>query len=265
MKRLAIFFSIAILLNCYIVAHAQDFNFERALQDYIYNYNLYRAAHLEYVSAKGEYLTYKTLTAQTKALNKTLNMLTARTNVLKTYLTALRMRIKETAGLTDYQKNAYYLKLDNEINWLEGHNNRLPSAGTLEDLVKTSQELENRYPQIQLMAYQSLGTIIMGRETNLRDKIKNQISLTEDKVQKIRETGEDTTVLERWLIQAKEKMNRSEDKEKEVTSLLAKMDSSTSQREELWGEIQQRFEEENQYLKETASYLKEIIREIKSE
>ncbi|MFZ5366344.1 MAG: hypothetical protein ACOZBZ_03535 [Patescibacteria group bacterium] len=258
-------FSIAILLNSYIATYAQDFDFNRAFQDYTYNYNLYRSAHLEYISAKSEYLTYKTLTAQTKALEKTKNMLLNRAETLKTYLTALRMKLKETTGILNYQQNIYYLKLDNEVSWLATHKNSLPSAGTLEDLVKISQEAENRYPSIEILAYQTLGQVLLGKENSLREKINEQISKTQDKINQIKETGEDTTILERWLIQAKEKIKRSEEKEKEGQDLLSGLKPTDTSKQESWNKAQKAFEEENQYLKEAVSFLKEIIREIKSE
>ena len=218
MKRFLLTF---LLLLLPFTVNAQDFDFNRAFQDYLYNYNLYRSSHLEYVSAKSEYLTYKTLTAQTKALEATKKMLLARAETLKTYLTALRLKLKETTGILNYQQNMYYLKLDNEVTWIGTHKNSLPSAGTLEDLVKISQEAEKRYPTMEILAYQTLGTVMTGKEITLRDKINEQISKTEGKINQIKETGEDTTTLERWLIQAKEKIKRSEEKEKEAQNLLS--------------------------------------------
>lgn len=265
MKRLLGIFLTFTLLLFYSPALSQDFDFNRAFQDYLYNYNLYRSSHLEYVSAKSEYLTYKTLTAQTKALEATKKMLLARAETLKTYLTALRLKLKETTGILNYQQNMYYLKLDNEVTWIGTHKNSLPSAGTLEDLVKISTEAEKRYPTMEILAYQTLGTVMTGKEITLRDKINEQISKTEGKINQIKETGEDTTTLERWLIQAKEKIKRSEEKEKEGQNIISAIKPTDKNKIQSWNKAQKAFEEENQYLKEAVSHLKEIIREIKSE
>lgn len=262
MKR---FLPTLLLLLLPLTVKAQDLDFNRAFQDYIYNYNLYRSSHLEYVSAKSEYLTYKTLTAQTKALEATQKMLLSRAETLKTYLTALRMKLKETTGVLNYQQNMYYLKLDNEVTWISSHETSLPSAATLDDLVKISQEAEKRYPTMEILAYQTLGTVMTGKEVTLRDKINEQISKTEAKINQIKETGEDTTTLERWLIQAKEKIKRSEEKEKEAQNILSGLKTTDKNKIQTWNKAQKAFEEENQYLKEAVSYLKEILREIKSE
>src|SRR4030042_6530513 len=64
----------------------QEFNFDRAYQDYLFTYNQYRQAHNEYVTAREQYLNYKTLTSKTLALEQTLKMLQERDNTIRTYL-----------------------------------------------------------------------------------------------------------------------------------------------------------------------------------
>lgn len=266
MKRpLSLFCFLVFLFFSFSVASAQDFDFNRALQDYLYNYNLYRSAHIGYVSAKSEYLTYKTLSAQTRALEATRKMLDSRAQALKTYLTALRMKLKETTGVTNYQQNLQYLKLDNEVTWLNLHQEALPSPGTIEDLIKISSELEKRYSSIEVLSYQTLGTILGGKENDLREKINDQVSKTENKIEEIKAAGEDVSLLERWLIEIKQKITRSEEKQREAEQILISMKSNERDKKKIFDKAQLTFEESNQYLKEAVSNLYEIIREIKRE
>jgi len=260
---LVIFFSIAILLNCYIATFAQDFDFNRSFNDYIYNYNLYRSAHLEYITAKSEFQTYNTLTSQTKALEATRKLLQQRDEALKTYLTALRMKLKEETGITSYKQNLYFVKLDDEVAWISQHQSLLTSPSTIEDLLEQSEKMENRYPTTTVISYQTLGTILEGKENSLRDKVNNLVKLTEEKINEIRANNEDTTIVERWLIEAKQKMTLSEQKQSQAIAVINTIEAKDSDKAEKYDQAKLLFEESNQYLKEAISFLKEIIREVK--
>jgi hypothetical protein len=266
MRRLPILsFLLIIFLLGFSPVLAQEFDFNKAYQDYQYNYNLYRSSHIDYIAARSEYLNYRTLTSQTKAIEKTKEMLLNRAETLKTYLTALRIKLRETTGITNYDQNISYLKLDNKVTFISSHKNSLPSAASLEDLVKISTELEKAYPEIEVLSYQTLGKIIIGKESYLRQKINEQIQMLEEKINEIRNEGEDTTIPERWLIQTKEKIKRSEEKEKEAQTVLDRISTGDANKIFSWNKAQKLFEEENQYLKEAISSIKEIIREIKND
>lgn len=244
-------------------SHAQSFDYERAYNDYVYNYNLYRSAHLDYVAAKSEYHTYGTLTAKTKAIQATRKLLHQRAEALKTYLTALRMKLHEETGITSYKQNLYFIKLDDEVAWLTQHQSNLTTPSTIEDLLDESKKLEGRYPQIQVISYQTLETILEGRENSLRDETNQLIEATDQKIEEIRSSGEDTTTLERWSIEAQQKVNLSEEKQSQATYTLGSIDSRYSEIANRYNKARQLLEESNQYLKEAVTFLKEIIREIK--
>lgn len=261
MKKLSIL--LAFLVFTTNVVFAQDFDFNRAYSDYLHNFNLYRTVHLEYVSAKSEYLTYKTLEAQTKALEKTRSMLEARNQVLIIYLTALRMRLAETTKVTDYEQNMRYIQLDNRIDLLKVNTENLSSPSTIEDLLAVSSEVEGKYPSIELLAYQTLETIVSDFLNDLRDRVGQQAEKTEEKVNQMRDAGEDTATLERWLIEVREKINLASQKRQEGKDILAKMQEQETNKKDRFLSAQKKFEESNQYLKEAVSYLKEIVKKIK--
>jgi hypothetical protein len=251
------------LLLFYSPALAQDFDYNRAFNDYIYNYNLYRSTHLEYVTKKSGYQTYGTLTSQTEALEATRKMLLQRDKAFETYLTAIRMKLKEETGVESYKQNLYFLKLDDEVAWLKNHQSLLSSPSTIEDLIKESSRLETRFPDVQIINYQALGVILEGKEIGLREEIKQLIYLTEKKIVEIRDSGEETQVLERWLLEAKQKVVLSEQKQAEATTLLSGIKPRDTDKLTKYDQARRLFEESNQYLKEAISFLKEIIREVK--
>src|SRR6185436_20397223 len=101
MKKVILLISfLALVLISSKVTFAQTFDYNRAYSDYIYNMQLYQNVHSDYDLAKSQYTASGTLEAKEKARVATYKMLTQRDEVVKTYLTAIRMKIKETQGIT---------------------------------------------------------------------------------------------------------------------------------------------------------------------
>lgn len=253
------------LLPNKLSSQEQVFDFNRAYQDYLYTYSQYREAHNEYTTAKEQYLSYKTLTAKTLALEQTLNMLQKRDETIRTYLTALRIKMAETTGISNYKQNTIYLKLDSEVAWYIKHRDNLSSAATIEDLVDSSEEAEDRYNKTLILVYQTLGVVLEGKENDLRTQINQQIKLVKEKVGQIREKGDkDVTKAERWLLEAENKLTRSQEKIDEAVNMLSSMKPTDRDKAEQYNKSQKLLNESHLYLKEANSFLKELIREVKT-
>lgn len=259
---LSILLSIAILLNYYTATKAQNFDSNRAYQDYLYNFNLYRTSYQNYLSAKNEYQAYKTLNAETKALETTRQMLQKRDETLRTYLTALRMKLGETTNIINYQQNLQYLKLDTETTWLASHKETLAQTNSIADLLLTSSQLEQKYPEIELLSYQTLGTILAGKQNSLRAKIVIQSQKIEDKLNQIEKEDQGVSLLGNWLIEAKKKLSLSEEKQREGETILKTLKTNDQSKKREFERAQAAFEQSNQYLKDAAAFLMEIIQEI---
>jgi len=271
MKRLSVI--LTILIISLLISHfspktsfSQEkvFDYNRAYNDYIYIYNQYRLAHTDYVAARQAFIAYKTLTSKTEALGKTLKMLQLRDEATRTYLAALRMKLAEMTGISNYEQNILYLKLDTEVNWYIKHRNELTSAGSLEDLVNSSRKAQDKYQETEVLIYQALGTILASKETTLRENSKQQIEILKGKVAEIRQRGDkETTILERWLLEAENRLTRSQEKQFAAQQILAKIKSYDQDKIQSYNQAQFTLEESHQYLKEANSYLKELIREVK--
>lgn len=264
MKRLCLLLIAICILLLATPAIAQNFDFNKALSDYLYNYNIYRNDYLKFTSARSEYLNYKTLTSENKAFDATKSMLENRSVTMRTYLTALRMKLYEETAILNYNQNFYYIKLDDEVAFLDKNKNDYASAGNIDDLLTTSKILEERFPAQAKLTFQTLGQIDSGIETGVKNRTNEIISLLETKIGQIKATGEDTTVEERWILQAKEKIKRAEEKDREAYTLLTKIEDKDDDKLDQWNTIQKIYEEEHLYYKEAVNYLKEIIREVKS-
>lgn len=241
------------------------FDANQAYQDFLYNYNLYRQSYSEYAITKESYLKYQTLTSKNEALQKTNQMLKNQDEVVKTYLTALKLKLMETSINNNYGQNILYTKIDNEVAWYKKHQENLNSAGTIEDLTKLASDGKDEYQETEILIYQTLGTILNSKEDVFYEKINQNIKTLKEKIGEIRVKGDKNTSLsERWLLEAENRLTRSQEKQLSAQQLLTKIKASDFNKIKSYNEAQFTIQESHQYLKETNSYLKEVIKELKS-
>lgn len=261
-KILPIFFFLFILIISFSrPLFSQDFDYNRAYNDYSYSFGLYRTAHLEYLSAITEYQTYQTLTAKSRTIEATKKVLLARDEVLRTYLTAVRMKLKETTEITDYDQNLYYIKLDDEITWLNNHKTLIESASTPEDLNSVSRQVEVKFTTEIAIVYKALGTIFSAKVDLLRENTVLSITDIDNQINFVRQKGILTNNLERWMIDAKQKMIWSKNKQNDADSASSRIAAGNL------GEFDSAktyYSNSVQYMKETLTLLREIFRELSS-
>jgi hypothetical protein len=191
-------------------------------------------------------------------------MLKSRDKTLETYLVALKDKINETEGLSMPEKAGYTSQLANEIAWYQNHQERLFSAGTLEDLVDSSKETQQHFRNTEVLIYQTLTTILIGKENFWRNRLIDQVVEIRSNLTRIREKGDkDITKAERWVLEAENRITRSQEKQQKANETMADLNNS-SNRNEVYNQSQFALEEAHQYLKEADSYLKEVVREIKT-
>ena len=243
---------------------AQEFNFDRAYSDYLYNYNLYRESYDAYSTTREAFLKYQTLTSKNEALGKTREMLKKQDEVVKTYLTALKLKLKENPGLSSNEQNLLFLDLDKEIEWFRQHQEEVDKANSLEDLTALSGKSKEQYEKTEVLIYETLGAIFASKEISLREEISQKIKSLKEKIGEIRLKGDkDTSLAERWLLEAENRLTQSQEKQFSAQQTLAKIKESSLNKIRIYNEAQSSLEESHQFLKEANSYLKEIIRELK--
>ena len=233
-------------------------------KDYLVSYDQYRQSHSNYVVARQAYLNYQTLTAKNEAQSKTLVMLKSRNETLKTYLTVLRDKIKETDGVGALEEKGYVDQLENEIEWYQNYQEELSSAGTLEDLLDSAKEGKRHYHNTETLAYQVLTTVLAGKENLWRNRVIDQVVTIRKSLADIKEDGnKNTAKAERWLLEAENRITRSLEKQQKAEEARSETAKSNN-RSETYNQIQFILAESHQYLKEANSFLRELMREIKT-
>jgi hypothetical protein len=242
---------------------SSEFNFEQAYKDFVFTFDQYRSRNTEYALARSQYMQSKTLASQQKAQEGTYNMLFARDEAVRTYLTAIRMRVAEAIGVPDDKKLVLRTRLDTEVAWFENHKSTLSSAESLDDQTADSNVARDHYSKTSTpLIYESLMEIAIGKVKFLRDQQSAIVNDLEAKLVEIRGEGEiDTGDMERGVLEVRNRISRSEAKESDARKLLVGVKQQEIPAK--YSQVTARMGESLQYLKEANIYLDEMIRRIK--
>lgn len=246
-----------ILVICYMLGVTYiRADFDRAYQDYLYQYDQYRKNLTIFLSAKNRYLTYGTLTSQTEALIATKSFLEARDVVSTTYLQML---------LEKNPDESYKKLIGDELTFFTNHKALIPAVGSLNDGVDVSEKFDEHFPLTKVIARQTIANIILGKIQNLDNRLANLTTGSEEKINSLKNQGKDVTTLERWLLETKNKRLLSQQKFNEAQNQAAKLKPTkySIESSENFDKVQILIFESNQYLKEATAYLKEIKEELK--
>lgn len=246
---------------------AESPSFETLYSDYVFNYDQYRKARDAYDLARSNYLASKTLTAKSEAESATLKMLQFRDEVVITHLTALKEKISGTPGISQADKDSAFPKIDAEINWHRAHKDGLSSAGSLENLVTESAKAKARFnTYTQVVMYKDLALVETGKVDDLRGRSGKVISDINSKLSEIRQNGDKSTQKsERWLLDTDARIERSGSKEDEAKRSLGQIDTEFVTKSDVYNQFQTLIIESNQFLKEAVSYMREIVKDIKTQ
>lgn len=280
-KFIGILLAITVIFIFSVPAYAQDataspdptFNYDRAYQDYVFTLDQYNNAHSDYQLAKAQYLQAGTLVAQTKARDATAKMLELRDETMKTYLTAVRMKLDEAEGIPDTTKNGLLTRIDAEVQWFSDHKSSLSSAGTLDDLASDSDNAYDRFTNVtQGVAYEALATVPFGQLSSMRSQTSSILTALKDKIAQVRsDNTKDTSILERWAQEIDDKITRSLDKEIEAQALISGFSDpktvknaaqAQNKQQSIYNDVIFKLDESRQYLRDASGFMKEIYREI---
>jgi hypothetical protein len=238
-----------------------------------YNLSLeeYRKAHEEYLLRRSQYLKFKTLTSQQDAYNATLLMLSERDTVIKSYLEALRLRINTTTGVSFETKSRLGLLLKDEIDWYIGHESSLASAQTLENLVADSDEAKARYTKTKVLVYETLYEITNGRVDDYKVRLDTILDNLQGVLDAIKNddrteyqfTSRKIVTIERFLLDSENGMIRSSDEQARARASLEKLQDSEDGLSS-YNSMVISLTKSQQFFKEVTSYLKEVVREVKT-
>ncbi len=248
---LTILSSFFFLLSSTILA-----DYQKAYQDYTFQSSQYKGAYNQFLIARSAYQTYGTLTSQQEAIDKFKAILKSRNAFISSYYNLLQEKLNESASISGEQKTTFDKIRISEGQWLSDNQVKVDAAASLDDLNSVSSEFQSRYRQMQTEGKQTIGTILLAKEINLRGQVQAVFDSLTTKVAEIRTSGEDTSVWNRWLFSAQNKLILHDQKIADANKQIFSNNDTDLLK------AQQTLAEANQYLRETITQLQEVINAI---
>ncbi len=258
MKRVIVFVIFFILIVFVSPINATS---ERAYQDYLYQFDLYRQKNSEFTVAKNEYQKFKSLTSQTTALEKTISMLSQRDQLLRAYLLLLNEKLNEDRGVNESEKTTYQTLIKNEISFLDTHSMVVNSIGSLEDATDASRQLESHYVVLGASMRQTIIGISLGQlfilsrqfDTLLADS-KALLSTNKGIF-----TPQKQATIDRWILQIQNIRSLYQQKIDTITTQNAQIKSSSvDSQDELFRQLKRELAAARQYLVEGTAFIGEL-------
>ena len=240
---------------------------QTAYQEYLIEYDAYRAVLTDFKVARSEYIKYKTLTSQQTALDKTKQMLSARSQLLYGYLQFLNEKLNESTAMNGTTKSLYQTLIANETQFLKNHIGLMGSIGSLQDAEGVSQKLISHYTLLQSSIYQTIVGLKMSEMSALDTQYFDLFTKSYELIQTHRSsyTQEKQSILDRWLLQIQNKRDLYKQKTDEITKENATLKSSSvSEISAKYQRIIKLMSEARQYLIEGASFLQELTLSMQS-
>lgn len=251
---------------------ASDTPFEISFMDYQTQIEEYQTAHQEYILRRSQYMRFRTLQSKQDAIAATVKMMQKRDDVTIAYLKTLKERLNEADGVNDQKRSALNVRVDAESGWFTDHKGKIPSAGTLEDLIKDNKLANDRNERAQILYYETLSVISSGKTIDFKERLADVFGQLKLKIDEIKGeqrneyilSDEKLLTLDRWVFEADNKFLRTEEKQAEADILIAGYIAQRVKATMTYSAVMLRLGETQQFIKEAGSYMTEIVREIKT-
>ncbi len=180
---------------------AQDFNFSKAREDYIFSEDNYKKDLFDFNLKRAAYQQNKTLSLKEELRIALANFLKSRDELIKNYLTMIRVKMSESQGIDKSAKESIYSKIDSEVNLYISQKNAYSNSENVENMLAKSKDEDTRYNNETLpVIYLSLSQISLGEvRTTKNDHIKIFSSLKNESEQLIKLGRADSGIFDRWF------------------------------------------------------------------
>jgi len=233
-------------------------DYNQSYSDYQFLYSQYRKSFQDFTVAKATYLTYKTLTTQNDTLEKMRQVLSDRADIISGYINLISEKTKIGEGIPVSQVNTFQKVADLENSWLASHKRQIAAAETIDDLDTISADFDTRYPIILDETQKAVSIILVSKNDYVYAKMPDLFTRTETHINRLPTVGEDAITPLRSLAVAQSKAQLWEDKRAEAMALLTPKTNGNNNVFNLY-KAQELLIQGLQYLKESTSFLKEIV------
>lgn len=180
---------------------ALEFNFEKAREDYIFTEDVYKKDLFDFNLKKASYQKNPTLSLKEELRSSLYKFIISRDNLIKSYLTTIRMKVLESAGINNDTKTQIYSEIDPEVLWFEDRKNNYSNNTSLEDLLNKSKEEDSRFTTDTLPAINfTLAHLNLGEVRSIKKQHNDIYQALRDEANELIKLGRaDPSLFDRWF------------------------------------------------------------------
>jgi hypothetical protein len=131
-------------------------DFQKYLNDYLYQKDLYQKAYLKYIEKKQVHTKYATLTTKQDKIDATNNYLVTRNNMQRSYLVALRYLLNKYKSIDPTETEKLQIDIQKWESWFAEQNTVVTAINNEDDFKKYSLDYKIKYITIQQLIYTAL-------------------------------------------------------------------------------------------------------------
>lgn len=150
-------------------------------QDLLNDYRAYQSLTEPFGVARSRNLTYKSVEAQVEFLEISRRLILAEVKSIKDYVSFIRTVLSDATRILNYQENYLYIKLDDELAFLDQTESKVQTLSTLADTDTLMTDLGKHYAQISQMGYEIKSIIAIGSIK----KIQGNLQIEREKLRTI--------------------------------------------------------------------------------
>ena len=240
---------------------AQDFNFTKAREDFIFTEDNYKKDLADFELKKASYKKNNTLSLKEELRASLYKLIGSRNNLIKNYLTMLRIKTLESVGVDNSVKESIYSKIDPEVSWFDSRKNNYTNDTNLEDLVNKSKEEDSRFKTDTLPIINfTLAHLSLGQIKNLRDEnLKIYTSLKKESSDLVTLGRADANLFDRWFSDIDHELNNiSEIENSSLIQINLILDKDIYKRQSAYKKAIEILGTSNQSLLKLNGFIKEL-------
>lgn len=195
-------FVIVLLLIFHTPVLAEDFNFLVARNDYVFSNDNYKNDLFDFNFKKGSFVKNPTLSIKEDLRLSLYKFVNSRNDLIKNYLTMLRLKTMESKGIINSEKEIIYSKIDPEVAWYVDSKKLYLDNNTVEDVLLKSKEEDKKYEGETLPTiYYTLSQISLGDVRNIKNRHLDILESLKQQSKELVDSGKaDSDLFDRWFL-----------------------------------------------------------------
>lgn len=219
MKKLLLALELMVFILLPSIAYTQEKTSSEFYQDLLGNYRRYQTFTEPFNTAKSRHQTYKSVSTHAELLKASQDLVSSEIDSILSYTLFIKTLLAEATKVINYHENFLYIKLDDEITFLNQTQKKVNSISSLSETGLLIKDLFSHYQNVSKIGYQiktiiELGAVnkVFGNVKIDKDKIDNflvETSFDEAKLLELNAAKEKFSDLNKEIVSIEELMNKA--------------------------------------------------------